>query len=1200
MALPFVGLNLTSPINRIRAGMASIAQNIRSYTKGSINLRTLLTDAIFTLAASVHSLRRLNDTTNPTALPAGFTLIAGAGTVLYNNDVVLATGFTGNPFSLVPLRPNASPQVWMYQADAALEGAVTLRTQYLGLTSNGPAGTPVNFVTNGMNKVRSDGIIYKMGIKEPQMAPVVSTGNSSTTITGTLLATAIPWTNFEGANSSYDYGETNGFPNPGPTPPIDGTAPFIVEVENASFLTINSITGTATINGASAAPTSSGPVTSTFPAFFIMEKGSGTTPPPSATVVVGAFTDGAGNVIPAGVAPLFIPSVVDVGAAIGTMNGITVPSGAVQFQIGIDSAGNTFSANSGSFDISVTVTTNALPAVVSTFGTLSLAYFGSVPGVGPVGEFTFKSPDDPSGSGPAFSVSQASGTTTGNSFIFDAEFGTDAVPAQPSGIPGPPGITENLGTSATGDPMQWFALSPESVVTGSTAVFATPITTTNSTNTQFANFIFLLTGSIFFPAAGDYTFVITCKDDFIWGIGGGVTLTASPAPLGQEFDYGNQNSPPNNPDIITRSTNLSQFGQTITVASGLPLLPRVTAVWPNHGEEGMMGVSTITVSVPAPGIYPIEFDYVFWFHSGRIFLAQCTPGPGAPTGANAPTIIPPIEANVRQNVQVRYVYRSSATGATSNPSPESAPQTIPVTSNTYTSFWSPDPQVDVVDYYRIDETISDFTFVNTGPNDNLGPDGTNTPVSDSLTDAELGTQLLNFDNFEPVPSIDLPQKGICNISGGVITYVSGGAIGGTETGFNPRWLAGTEILIGSPTSLAFTTIARPVGNTITIPGVPDGSNQAYEIEEPILGAQTVQHMMGPTDNILFAFAFKDPLRPGTLYWSAGNNLDAWPDTNQVDITDPNDALVGGDIAGPLGAIFSVSRSWIIVPNFFNALANVTGVEGSTWTFQKTAIDRALFMEWCVAVEGSNIFFRGADGVYVSARGAKERSITDDSLYPIFPHEGSVPVSIVRSGITVVPPDDTQTQAQRFKIVKGFLYYDYIGIDSAPHTLVFDTSTMGWVWDTPTPAATVHASDDGFSVQGVLAGCVDGSVRNLSSAGTETVTAVVQTGALGFRGYGHCGAVVLEYSSTADITLNINAADEGNNSFGSASINLTAQASLTKVFLRPFFNKAKLLTFSFTTTAPFNLNPEGCIAYMGTWGDEHYVPVQIFSESGGEG
>src|SRR5208283_1801885 len=195
-----------------------------------------------------------------------------------------------------------------------------------------------------------------------------------------------------------------------------------------------------------------------------------------------------------------------------------------------------------------------------------------------------------------------------------------------------------------------------------------------------------------------------------------------------------------------------------------------------------------------------------------------------------------------------------------------AAETVPVTANTVTSYFSNDPQVDVVDYYRIDSVTADFTYVATGPNDNLGSVGTNTSITDSLLETELGTQLLNYDNFEPFPSIDLPQKGICNVSGGVITWVSGGAIGGSQTGFDLRWLGGTVILIGSPTSLAYTFIARPTSTTtIDIPGVPDGTNLVYEIPEPILAAQPLAYLAGPTDNIPFACGVGDKLRPSTYY-----------------------------------------------------------------------------------------------------------------------------------------------------------------------------------------------------------------------------------------------------------------------------------------------------------------------------------------------
>ena len=53
------------------------------------------------------------------------------------------------------------------------------------------------------------------------------------------------------------------------------------------------------------------------------------------------------------------------------------------------------------------------------------------------------------------------------------------------------------------------------------------------------------------------------------------------------------------------------------------------------------------------------------------------------------------------------------------------------------------------------------------------------------------------------------------------------------------------------------------------------------------------------------FGVGDPGRTGVLYWSKGSNLDSAPDTNQMDVTDPSEALVNGAMSVGLGVLFSV-------------------------------------------------------------------------------------------------------------------------------------------------------------------------------------------------------------------------------------------------------------------------------------------------------
>jgi len=940
---------------------------MRAYTEGGVQIRTGLSSPIVIVDSSVNSLVRMNDTT-PAGPEDGFCLViatdSGSLFVFPADSSPVAIGLSGNPVSLIPFRPNTSVQPWCYVADSSM--SVTLFTKYALNDSS------AIFNCFGQIKVRSDGLVYKTGIKEPPLAPSIGTGNTVVVDSGPLLATSIPWTNYSGQNPNYDYGEVNGEPSPTP----DGTAPFIVNVAGASTIMITSLTGVADINGnPGATPTTLGPSTgaSTNPGHYIQVAGTGMTPA-TATVVTGAFTDGAGNVIPKGVAPLFVPSVVDVGAAFAGAQTIQVPSGAQDFQIGINSTGDTFSANSGEFEITVQVTTEALPPNVGILGQMTLFYWGDSPTAGGVASYLWKNPDDTGGGVPR-STSNAVGSTTGNSFIFDATF--------TAGEPGLPGTgTEDI-------PMQWYTLSAEDAVTGSSPVFPSPLTTTYPTQTTYSNFNFVLYGKIYIPAPGLYTFVLTNHDDCIWGIQDASLVSAAASGSGEGGTVG-----------------LSNAGQTITVAQGYPLLPRQNYT---SGEGGNYAETTVVVSFAAAGVYGIEIDYDYWFHSGRILLLQASPTPGAPAG-----IIPPLTQGVRTDVSYAYKYRSSLTGAQSNPSPTTTPSTTPVLANTLTPVYSPDPQVDKVDWYRQDAGLANFTYVATGPNTNPP-----TTITDSLTDAAAAdNQQMTFTDYEPVPSIDLPQAGHCNVSGGVITTL--------DTPFNTRWLPGTIILIGYPTQLPYSFISRPISDTqVVIPGVPDGTNLVWNIAEPDLANQPLAYWFGPTDNINFVFAVGDTYRPGTLYWSEGSNLDSWPQTNQFDVTDPSEALVNGAMSAGRGVLFSIRRAWIIEPNFYNALATVTGTSGSTWTLRATSITRGLFIPRCLCIEGGgNIFFRVDDGIHFSRAGAASVSITDETLYPLFSHEGSTPETIIRNGVTYWPPDDTQPEKQRFREQNGYLYYDY--------------------------------------------------------------------------------------------------------------------------------------------------------------------------------
>src|SRR4029077_16942833 len=132
--------------------------------RGAFGLRAPLSDAIFTLSAAVRSIERLNDTT-PAGPVSGYAIISGdADGNLYCDGTQIAVGLSGNPVSMIPFRPNASVQPWMYIGDSLK-----------------------------MDKVRSDGTCYLMGIEAPQTAPVVFATPASTVMSTVGPVTVTYW-----------------------------------------------------------------------------------------------------------------------------------------------------------------------------------------------------------------------------------------------------------------------------------------------------------------------------------------------------------------------------------------------------------------------------------------------------------------------------------------------------------------------------------------------------------------------------------------------------------------------------------------------------------------------------------------------------------------------------------------------------------------------------------------------------------------------------------------------------------------------------------------------------------------------------------------------------------------------------------------------------------------------------------------------
>lgn len=530
--------------------------------------------------------------------------------------------------------------------------------------------------------------------------------------------------------------------------------------------------------------------------------------------------------------------------------------------------------------------------------------------------------------------------------------------------------------------------------------------------------------------------------------------------------------------------------------------------------SALVRVGTNTDLTLATGVNAIKIS---WVTTGSVIAKHDSLQLQGTYGTTADATTPP--------AQWRYRLRSSKTGAKSNPGPAMrtgltpTAQAVIITPGVADSTGF-DGQADTIDYYRFGGALLDWTYI--GSTQIIA--GAIQPFTDFLDDATaVANEVLEFDNFEPFPSIDLPRSGIVHT--GVllqgqpapykITWVSGDP-------FNTRWAPGTLITIGNVT---YNLYKRPSSaNQLELlqdPGVQ--FNVPYRITVPTLLDQALPAIWGPTDNAGYFFAVGDPLRPGTLYFTKGNNPDSAPDTNQMEITSPSEILMNGCLVDGLGMVFSTERAWFIYPRFARALASVIGTIGSPFDLIPAIMDRGLFCKEGLCTDGGGtVFFIAKDSIRKSAGGGASKSMSDD-IACLFPHEGETPVNVSLGNTTygVNCPDFTQPDGMVLRFADGYIYFDYLDKLGIRWTLTCEVATEAWCVDLYSSPVSIHAANEGQAV-GVLTGCTDGTIKALDSSGTESFQqAIIATPSVGSgdtRALSKFGDIYLEATVNALATL----------------------------------------------------------------------------------
>ncbi len=429
----------------------------------------------------------------------------------------------------------------------------------------------------------------------------------------------------------------------------------------------------------------------------------------------------------------------------------------------------------------------------------------------------------------------------------------------------------------------------------------------------------------------------------------------------------------------------------------------------------------------------------------------------------------------------RYRYRSTITGARSNPSPPMRAGIKPHRGRVVLfPIVSSDPQVDVIDWYRLGGALARWSYVGTS-------DNSSSPAQyvDDYTDSQIESgETISFDHYQPWPITDLPRSGVCKVAGNAIQRISGDA-------FDTRWAEGSAIIVNGRTTAIY---KQPDSTSLLFLKDSCGDNATAEFTIPgatILSQPLASVWGGPIENTTYHFACGDPSDPGVLHWSAGNDPDSTSDRFTLYVTDGSDPLQNGFFYDGIPYVFSSTRLFRIV---------ATGDPNSAFRVVDTACTRGLWAPWAFCVTPYGTIFLSADGLYNTEGGSEAQPITDPDLRPLFPQDGSSP-QIIRN---LYPIDYDATANLKLTYVDQLVYFDYLAVlgespaDTVLRTLVYDPRVKGWTADqydlAGVTARLSETAASGPQVHAALVGGTDGNVylmdaNKITDIDTDIVWAV---------------------------------------------------------------------------------------------------------------
>lgn len=404
-----------------------------------------------------------------------------------------------------------------------------------------------------------------------------------------------------------------------------------------------------------------------------------------------------------------------------------------------------------------------------------------------------------------------------------------------------------------------------------------------------------------------------------------------------------------------------------------------------------------------------------------------------------------IQPNSPVGVAYQSRFRDVTTGAHSVPGPLNRFQLFPLRESVIiTPPTSTQPGVDTIDIYRIGGTVTSPLYVGGVENNPSLPNS----YTDGLPDSAVLSinQSPDLGALQPWPILSTPLAGTVSVTGTSIEWISGDQFPTSLIGNTIILINGVAFLTyGQPRSATFLELTQDAGFFGTA---------AYQIASPTLAGQALPFAFGPLEGPFapVIFALGDPINGGLLYFSNFNDADSASDINTLELSTPSSDLVSGAVWN--GLCLTGDRDSIYCVRF----TYLTSIGASNNTsFQWARVGSApsgIWSRWACCTCPIGMAYLGRDGIYITTDSSTV-NITDDKLYPLFPHDG-VPARAVNSGSNIIlPVDMTKLTKLRLSYCDEALRFSYQDTGGNYNTLIYEIYKKRWLLNNYANAISYH-------------------------------------------------------------------------------------------------------------------------------------------------